>query len=444
MTMLFGAMATGQGTTQSFFAQPLRVCVASVRNFASRCNGSPDAPQQISKSAPAGGWCPRSVDFCGYDVDVFEAVASSLGLVWGRDYYFVCTGEDSLGALENSLADPANDSLSCDISATFMQVRPARVNEGVRYSVGTFRSYLAALVHAPPRPRGRWSFALPVVGEVWAAALTTILVSLALGGAMQICLRAQPRCDPRSHSVLRVSAKRVFLAANAFLVYLIFCTYTSSLTTMYVLRDNVRAVEDVSQLRGRNVATIEAHASALRDVGMNIRIGRDYVPMVQGVKSGRYAALVAEATQLQALAASDEDCSLAVLQEQILTFETGIAFRKNFSYPAFINAFDDAFLNLQNEGSLMVIEERYRVARSQCNENALTRVSAVQLHSLLGLWVILGCSILGACFLGIAQYALCRMLKPCEAKRIQSRVFEIMRLPLPPACPRLYSPEDRS
>lgn len=87
--LLGAACAWAQpGVVQWDFEQPLRVCTASIQDFGARCNGAPhpsleDLPQPIG-SVPPEGWCLPNVDFCGYDVAVFQCAAPSHSTLTAR------------------------------------------------------------------------------------------------------------------------------------------------------------------------------------------------------------------------------------------------------------------------------------------------------------------------------------------------------------------------
>ena len=74
--------------------------------------------------------------------------------------------------------------------------------------------------------------------------------------------------------------------------------------------------------------------------------------MVDGLKSGEYAAVVADASRLELYAQQDESCSLHTLKENLGEHDTAFAFRSGFSdeHPGFVERVSERVLQLQEEG----------------------------------------------------------------------------------------------
>jgi hypothetical protein len=66
------------------FEEPLRVCYVSLVTFSVRCNGSPEPKWEDREKphgpVPEGGWCGKGINYCGYDVDVWECVSQIIAL----------------------------------------------------------------------------------------------------------------------------------------------------------------------------------------------------------------------------------------------------------------------------------------------------------------------------------------------------------------------------
>lgn len=84
--------------------------------------------------------------------------------------------------------------------------------------------------------------------------------------------------------------------------------------------------------------------------------GRDYAAMISGMKAGRYAAVISDATQVVPRADADPSCSLHVLDEPLGKFDLSLAFRTGFSrdHPGLIDDVSSALLHLGEAECLKV------------------------------------------------------------------------------------------
>ena len=78
--------------------------------------------------------------------------------------------------------------------------------------------------------------------------------------------------------------------------------------------------------------------------------------MISGMKAGRYAAVISDATQVVPRADADPTCSLHVLDEELGKFDLSLAFRKGFStdYPGLVDDISSALLHLGEAECLRV------------------------------------------------------------------------------------------
>lgn len=74
--------------------------------------------------------------------------------------------------------------------------------------------------------------------------------------------------------------------------------------------------------------------------------------MVQRLKAGEYAAVVADNSRLQLFAQQDESCSLHTLQEDLGEFDVAFAFHERVSQatPGFVDEVSERLLQLHEEG----------------------------------------------------------------------------------------------
>ena len=209
------------GAVQWDFEQPLRVCTASIQDFGARCNGAVHPSlEELPKPAglvPPQGWCLPGVDFCGYDVSVFQcapqlpppctcaggclcsphfllkvlsreharngpphrcrAVAKDINLEEGKDYIHVCLGEKGFALMIDDLAGRNRTLGQCDLAASTITASSEREAMGISFSRATHRSSLAVMTYAPLKQRGKWAFMEPLHKDVWFALIVTILLT---------------------------------------------------------------------------------------------------------------------------------------------------------------------------------------------------------------------------------------------------------------------------
>ena len=167
-----------------------------------------------------------------------------------------------------------------------------------------------------------------------------------------------------SIDVFRVNAfpSRIVTVAYGFLVLILTNTYTANLAAFLTVDQLDAKINDVSDLKGRSVATIQPYVKRLRDnygIAATDRDGWDYDMMIKKLRAGQYAAVISDDTQLEPRARADDSCALRILTDKIEPFDLAIAFRKNFPYPELVRALNNALLKLQETGQLAVRLHKY-------------------------------------------------------------------------------------
>jgi ABC-type amino acid transport substrate-binding protein len=76
--------------------------------------------------------------------------------------------------------------------------------------------------------------------------------------------------------------------------------------------------------------------------------------MVDKLKSGRYAAMISDDTQLHPRAHEDDTCALHILPDKLEPFDLAFAFRNGFPYQRLKMAISNSLLELQEAGKLSV------------------------------------------------------------------------------------------
>lgn len=106
-------------------------------------------------------------------------VADRLGLLEGPDFERVCLGEKGFNYVIDALNETDGTYGRCDVGVAAITVSSEREDHGIIFSRATHRSYLAVMVYAPLKQRGKWAFFEPLDTFVWIGiALTVVLTPL--------------------------------------------------------------------------------------------------------------------------------------------------------------------------------------------------------------------------------------------------------------------------
>ena len=442
---------------------PIQVCVASIQDFAARCNGGPTSlsePQMPLGPVPKGGWCNDGTDFCGYSVDVWEAVAKRLNLQPGEDYRFKCLGEmgydEGLEAL--TATSESNGSIHCDILASSVTVTSERVNSGIVFSTPTLQSQLAVAVFATSKGSQTWAFMHPLSGDVWMALAGTVLVTPILVFFLESLLSGHSiyQLDRRGQTILhgllqsfwhamshalsidvfRVQTlpARIVTVAYGFTVLIVSSAYTANLVTFLSVQLTNPVIKSVDELYGKTIVTVSTYMSRLKrsEWPWNVQVdeSRNYLRMVQRLRSGQYSAIVADETQVDALVSQQPDCALSVV-DRIEPFETALAFNPNSKHADRFRDMDIAIVSLQESGTLASLKQKHVAMRSQACFFEPDETTIVGLRSESGLWVLLLVS--GMLSIAVALWVVVytRVRKPARSHRLFERLDRLTRRALP-------------
>eukprot|EP00892_Ulva_mutabilis_P009348 jgi/Ulvmu1/6786/UM030_0124.1 len=328
-----------------FNHRPLRICTASVDNFGVRCHGAPAELEDPDAVEPGGHddvakRCPGGRRFCGHDIDAWSEVASRLGLVENRDFEHVCLGELGFEYMMSSLAGQNATYGICDIGVSAITVSSDREELGITFSRAIHRSFLAVMVHAPMRLRGKWTFFDPLHQHVWLALVATVFGTplivfffesvfnkrtfYAEDGRLHV-LRGLRECmwhsvcHALSIDVFRVRSfsARIVTVAYAFLVLIITHTYTANLAAFLTVQQLDTPIRSIKDLQGKAVSTVEVYASRLAEnhhISASVVDCYNYESMITKLQRGEYKAVIADDTQLLPRAYLDPACSLHILQ----------------------------------------------------------------------------------------------------------------------------------
>lgn len=435
-------------------SRPLQVCVASIQDFAARCDSGPAglrAAMHPLGPVPRGGWC-RGEGFCGYSVDVFRAMATEVGLREEYDYRFVCMGERGFDEMLDEMYDAHEDSI-CDIAASSVTVTAERIRRGLTFSASTLQSSLATMVYAPSDQKNVWQFMKPLHWNVWISLIGTIITTSILTTLIEAVLTTSSSsssvwCGMRdsmwhalSHTLLidAFSVKslpaRIIAAAFGFVVLIVSSTYTANMVVFLTTRGSDLPVQNVRDLQGRAVVTVSTYQERLNrnwNVAAIASEGRDYQSMIQGLRSGKYRALISDNTQLEVLAAQDPTCSLRTLDDLIEPFETAFAFRAGFPYLHISGAIDAAMLILREDGTLNALQEKHMVAgMTGACATEQEETTVIGLQSLKGLWVVILAGAVAAEAAGLVMYLWACTFDSMQAKQVSGRLRRIfIRVPL--------------
>lgn len=423
----------GRNTTSELLTHPLRVCTASVQDFGARCNGAIDpafeGAQQPSGEVPSQGWCSGIVDFCGYDIDIFNAVARALGLKEGRHFVRICMGEEGFGAMIDDMSGANRSQARCDIAVSAVTATVEREESGIRFSRPVYQSSLAVLVYAPPKDYGIWAFMRPLDVTVWLALLGTMALTPPLIFFVEAIFSSHSHYLSQRNGTMRILASvmdiawasvahvmlmgtiavtslpaRVILIGYSFLVFTISNTYTASVVAVQTAYRNADLDMSIADLAGAEIGTPPTYAeriSALLDLQPVYRSNWDYDSMVDELQQGGVKALVSDDTQLVSRAASDDTCSLRVLSERVLPYDIAFAFRKGFPYPSLVKDIDGSLLTLKQTGYYTAVEALHVPPEQVCRTSDDDDVRRVKLNTLQGVWVIMGLACILSLVVGI-------------------------------------------
>lgn len=445
---------------------PLRVCFAfesmaytpvCSANFTVPYSDPPVKLESISN-------CPGR-DYCGYDPDLWGAIADRSGLQEGRDWVRVCAGSSAYSYVLEDMAEyesihiKRNDSDSstaigergefrpagaCDVFASGMAATEERGGLlGLQFTRPILRSPMAALVHAPIDKRGMWEFLRPLTPELWTTMLATVLLVPVAVVSMELILSdsryrferwrwrgrmstlhalGQGIWESAGHFIhthhfpARTLPGRVIVAMYAFMTLVFANTYMANLAA-WTTADRIQSMENsFSDLSGKPVVSFTAFQQAIEDtlgistMGMDTPTGTFWADAVaKQLSSGAIAAVVFYEQSLHYVISSHTTDSLRMLDERVRILDTVFAFRRTYSNTTVIQAVNNAMLQLQESGAMSTLQEKYIPIEANTGEESPTELIPVPLFPLSGLWVINAMAVLVAVALACARIYAARL-----------------------------------
>ena len=433
----------------------LRVCFAvESLTFSPICNGlfyvPNTSPVHVIESVTS---CPDGGDYCGFDVQVWDAITERVGLQENVDWQRVCIGNNAFFEMLEDLTEfqgihiarnesdynvhpsastPTRPARFCDVYAGGLAADSERSNVyGLQFTRPIYSSPVAALRYVPDSKPGPWDFLRPLAPRVWAAVgVTSLLIPVGVV-AMELAFtewntyryerwRWRGRLSAlhalgegvwqsaghllqTHHFPVKSVAGRIMVAAYAFAVLVFVNTYVANLSAFLTVDRLQDSRTSIRELYGTRVGTfgpfreVIERMFGLTTVLLKVSTGWD-TAIVRDLKLGRINAAIFYEHALKHVAMLDKDCSLRLLEQRVQLLETSFAFRRRFQNDTLIDEINGALLTMQDSGMLDALRTQHgpQYTESACDPELAQVMGAVpvSLLPLSGLWIIYGAMLL--------------------------------------------------
>lgn len=439
--------------------RPLHVCTSSIQDFGARCDAS-NGQKVVSQRTglrDSNGTCPGGLTACGYDISVFEQVAIRVQLKLSIDYVHICFESGDFDSMIDTLAGGGGErGHHCDVGASTISATTERLDRKIEFSRAIYQSALAVMVYEPPRDLGMWAFLRPLHTNVWIALVLTVAVTPFLvffAEAIFSERHAYPVTKSGKVSLLKSLTEviwasvsqallldkvavystpaRIILAGFSFLVLTVSNTYTANLIS-FLTTSRIDIPYGIEHIRARGglVATIPPYVERIRQqlkLDAVSDMEWNYEQMVAGLQAGEYSALISDDKQLESISRADRSCSLHILDEKVLPFETAFAFRRGFEDSRLKRRVDDAILEMQASGTLQQLEDKFSPPERRCTVLENLDTKQVGLNTVRGLWVIIAVACTLATLVSVIRYAYLHRHDRAQAQHLDDHIHSITR-----------------
>ncbi|PNH08131.1 Glutamate [NMDA] receptor subunit 1 [Tetrabaena socialis] len=348
----------------------------------------------------------------GYEIDLFEAVASQLKLSF--EYSVMDWGD-----MMNALLLPLNDSAHCDIAPASIPVTTTDLNSLIQFSTPTFRSGYAVAVGVSGKSTDYWGFAKVFSWELWVAMLISglgisILVWLAERdfstrgmGKIKYPLQFRPGMYEATYRMYgkllntvdepRVTSlpAKIMVLGWGLTVLVTIATYTAGLTARLTAVTIKTKISGVADLPGYKVGTWDAIAKnfikyGVRPEPLPWNTEEDGLKMLEMVATGELDALILDNPWLRYQLAGR--CDITIVGRMFQYVNNAVGF--NAGTPtAFIDQYNSALAQLIEDGMYETLELAY-IRESSCGK--VDPTTTIGFYNLLGVYVIMAaCTVLG-------------------------------------------------
>ena len=444
----------------------LRVCFAYESiGYTPICNARyfvPDTfPPTILESITE---CPGGRNFCGFDSDLWDAMAQEAGLEENRDWVRVCTGSSAFTEVIEDLAEyenlhiarnssdatthpenmggyqPARD---CDVFAAGIVADAERSQVfGIQFTRPILQMPLVSVTYSPRADQSRFDFATPLSPQSWISVLVTMALAPAAVAALDAVFVARApsnanpsgSCRPGWPSPLfaRSLPARVIELASMLASLVVLSAYLANLTASMLVSRLVVRVTNMRQLWGRSVGLYNAYQQTVeRTFGLDTTIiawTQDWEKTVfRLLTSGQLEAFIFYEQAMNRVLNQDTSCSLDEIRQRARLVDTVFAFRRTFDQNGLMVALDDAILTLSQTGFVGDLMQRYEITHETCpgqgSEESV--FSPTPLFPLSGAWLV---------YAAVAGLVMCAHMMQFAARRKRRSAAE--RHGITPTCRR--------
>lgn len=314
----------------------------------------------------------------------------------------------------------------CDIAPSGLTPLPKREEEGLRFSISTYRSGYSIMVTRIEEGFGPWYFFSAMSTKVWLILCLTAVVAGFIVWMFEVGMQALNNDTKWMSNVMWDTVGRPVqmrdyrlssLPANilaltwSFSVFILMAMYTANLTANLTLSQIKNDIRGLADLPGKAVGSWEGYADDLKRYNLAIyplpwENVQDEVKMIETLKSGLIRALVMPE---QTLALRDAtDCGTMLVGKPFMQSDQAHAFPSGSweNSPDLLLEYNQAITEIMMSGGMEELQNRFvTVPEASCKTGSVDseKVAQVEWGEVSGLWIMLAVA-LGAGCLIVAMY----------------------------------------
>lgn len=357
-------------------------------------------------------------DFTGYEVELFRKIMPYMG--WSDDIIdWKCLDF-------SEMMDRLYNNSGCDIAPSGLTPLPKREEDGLRFSISTYRSGYSIMVARIEEGFGPWYFFSAMSTKVWLILCLTAVIAGIIVWMFEVGMQALNNDTKWMSNVMWDTVGRPVqmrdyrlssLPANilaltwSFSVFILMAMYTANLTANLTLSQIKNDIRGLADLPGKSVGSWGEYADDLKRYNLAIyplpwENVNDELKMIETLKSGLIRALVMPE---QTLALHDAtDCGTMLVGKPFMQSDQAHAFpsRTWEGSDDLLLEYNQAITEIMMLGGMEELQNRFvTVPEASCKTGSVDseKVAQVEWGEVSGLWIMLAVALGLGCLI-VALY----------------------------------------